>query len=68
MMNIVKIVMNETEEEEFAHPIRQVCMPLMHSFKNMAVKMDVSESESESESESADDCSINMIEEEDDVF
>ena len=38
----------------------------MLSFKNTALKADVSESESESESD--EDCSVDMIDEQDDVF
>ena len=68
MNTAVKIVMNE-EEEDFAYPIRQVCMPLMFTLKNKAVMENVSDSECESESESAeDDCSCDMADEQDDQF
>ena len=61
---MVKIVMNETMQDEFEYPIHQVRLPLMLSFKNMALKADVSDSESESD----DDCSVDMNDEQDDEF
>lgn len=40
-MNMVKIVMNEVENDDFDYPIRQVCIPLSLTFTNLALKEDV---------------------------